>query len=408
MSSPLGTIHGYKGAGVYKALIAAKYNNQTVKFQAIEMGKDNKAPAFLKKWPLGKVPVFEGPNEFYLNESNAIALYVANASETTTLLGSTKKESALIHSFINFADNEFVPVGQGWLYPIKGFLPFNAETTEKAKTNAKRALTYLNTHLATRTFLVGECVTMADVVVLCNLLPFYLTVFDAAFMKPFVHVHRWFTTVANQPKVKSVIGAVDQVKKAMVYDPKAAAAPAKKAKAAPAEDLEAVAAAEAKAAAKAKNPLDALPKSSFVLDEWKRFYSNNDTRPTAVDWFWKNYDKTGYSIWKVDYRYNSELTQVFMSSNLVGGFFQRLERARKYAFGSVLILGKDKDNEITGYFVLRGQEVPFEVSDSADYESYKFTKVNTDDAKVREEINAVFAWDDKVRGKVCADGKVFK
>ena len=29
---------------------------------------------------------------------------------------------------------------------------------------------------------------------------------------------------------------------------------------------------------KAKNPLDLLPKSSFNLDEWKRFYSNNETR----------------------------------------------------------------------------------------------------------------------------------
>ena len=83
-----------------------------------------------------------------------------------------------------------------------------------------------------------------------------------------------------------------------------------------------------------------MPPSSFILDEWKRVYSNNDTRPTAIDWFWEHFDPEGYSIWRVDYKYNNELQKVFMSSNLIGGFFNRLERARKYAFGSLIVLGE--------------------------------------------------------------------
>lgn len=144
------------------------------------------------------------------------------------------------------------------------------------------------------------------------------------------------------------------------------------------------------------------------MDEWKRFYSNNDTRPTAVDWFWKNFDPQGYSIWKCEYKYNDELTQIFMSSNLIGGFFQRLESARKYAFGSMLVLGTAGKSKITGYFVFRGLDVPFEVKDSADYESYKFSKVDHTKPAVRESINAVFAWDEKIDGMPCADGKTFK
>ncbi len=30
-----------------------------------------------------------------------------------------------------------------------------------------------------------------------------------------------------------------------------------------------------------------------------------------------SFDKEGFSVWKVDFKYNDELTQVFMSSNLV-------------------------------------------------------------------------------------------
>lgn len=349
---------------------------------------------------------------------------VANYKENSTLLGGSKKAEALVHSFIKLAANEFVPVQIAWLYPFLGYAAYNEEAVAQAKVNAKRVLEYLNKHLASRTFLVGDRVTLADICSVSTLIALYKTVFDPEFIAPYKNVTRWFTTCVNQPHFKAVVGTVEFCKKPAVYDAKAvaaakAAAPApaakkEKAPSAPkakkeeaAEDLEAIAAAES-AKPKEKNPLDLLPKSKFVLDEWKRFYSNNDTRPTAVNWFWQNYDPEGYGIWKVDYKYNNELTQVFMSSNLIGGFFQRLESARKYAFGSMLVLGTNGNNKITGYFVLRGTEIPFEVRDSPDYESFQFTKVNDKDPKVREHVNAVFAWDEKIDGLECADGKTFK
>lgn len=130
--------------------------------------------------------------------------------------------------------------------------------------------------------------------------------------------------------------------------------------------------------------------------------------PTAVDYFWKEFDPAGFSLWRCDYKYNDELTMTFMSSNLVGGFFQRLESARKYAFGSLCILGKDNDSVIAGYFVFRGLDIPFEVRDSADFESYSFTKADHTDPKVRELYNAYIAWDETIEGKPFADGKIFK
>lgn len=157
------------------------------------------------------------------------------------------------------------------------------------------------------------------------------------------------------------------------------------------------------------NPLDALPKSTFILDAWKRFYSNNETRPDAINWFWDNYDPAGYSIWKLSYKYNSELTKIFMSSNLVGGFFQRLEKVRKYAFGSMCVFGEDGNNEIGGIFVFRGSEVPEDVKDVADYESYTFSKVeNLEDPSFRELFGDYLAWDGKFGGKKFADGKIYK
>ena len=40
---------------------------------------------------------------------------------------------------------------------------------------------------------------------------------------------------------------------------------------------------------KAKNPLDSLPKSTFNLEDWKRAYSNLDTRGPggSLEWFYQ-------------------------------------------------------------------------------------------------------------------------
>lgn len=46
-----------------------------------------------------------------------------------------------------------------------------------------------------------------------------------------------------------------------------------------------------------------------------------------------------------------------MSSNQVGGFFNRLEGSRKYLFGSVGVLGKANDSIISGAVITRGQEI---------------------------------------------------
>ena len=64
----------------------------------------------------------------------------------------------------------------------------------------------------------------------------------------------------------------------------------------------------------------------------------------------------------MDYLYPEELTKIFMTCNLVGGFFQRIEKLRKYAFASICVFGEDNNNVISGIWVWRGQELVFPVS----------------------------------------------
>ena len=51
------------------------------------------------------------------------------------------------------------------------------------------------------------------------------------------------------------------------------------------------------------------------------------------------------------YKFNNELTMVFMSCNLVGGMFQRLEKMKKNAFASAILFGENNNSIIKAAFL---------------------------------------------------------
>jgi elongation factor 1-gamma len=74
----------------------------------------------------------------------------------------------------------------------------------------------------------------------------------------------------------------------------------------------------------------------------------------------------------------------------------------------MIVAGETGNSTISGYFIFRGQEVPFEVRDAADYESYNFVKVNHEDPKVRAQFNDYLSWEGSNLPGKFADGKIFK
>jgi len=85
-----------------------------------------------------------------------------------------------------------------------------------------------------------------------------------------------------------------------------------------------------------------------------------------------------------------------MTGNAVGGFIQRAEDCRKYAFGTLSIIGRDEDTppyKIVGCWIFRGQEVPQEMQAVDDYSYYNWTKVDTSVAASRKRVEALFTAD---------------
>jgi elongation factor 1-gamma len=367
---------------------------------------------FLKLNKLGKIPTFEGADGYVLSECIAIAVYLTSQNEKTTLLGKTKQDYASILRWMSFANSEVLPPLGGWFNPLIGRSPYNKKNVEDASKAASKAVATLEEHLLVHTYLVGERLTLADLFAVGILGRGFQYFFDKAWRAENPNVTRWYETVYRQPIFSGVVGDLKFIDEAIKYTPpKKEAAPKKEAPKPKAKAVEEDEEDEAPAQPKPKHPLDLLPRATFALDDWKRKYSNEDT-PVALAWFWENVNFEEYSIWKLDYKYNDELTQIFMTSNLIGGFFARLEGSRKFIFGCASVYGEKDNSVIQGAFVIRGNEAIPAFDVAPDYESYEFTKLDPTKAEDKEFVNEQWTWEKPVTvgGKeyAWADGKVFK
>jgi len=422
--APAGTLWttSYQSGGKYiksAAVLAGVEIDEPVGYEHMV---DNKKPEFLQKFPHGKIPAFETKDGFKLFEGVSIGRYVASFGPNSGLLGGSPEDAALIDQWIHLADTE-VDIYINFIRGLcAGRIPYNKQTHVSLTDRQNRALQTLETHISTRTYFVGERITLADLFVASVVQKGVGLTVDAPLRAQLPNLVRHLETIVNQPKLKPIYGETTYVEKAIQYTPP----PKEKKETKPVPVAAAAPKAEKKPKAKEeeeeeddlvppepkiKNPLDDLPKSTFNLEDWKRAYSNKETRGPggALEWFYANIDYEGFSTWRVDFKYNEELTQTFMSSNQIGGFFNRLEASRKYLFGSVGVLGTTGDSLITGALVLRGQEVKPVVDVAPDWESYAYVKLdlkgNEDDKKFFE---AALAWDLEVDGKKWVDGKNFK
>lgn len=147
---------------------------------------------------------------------------------------------------------------------------------------------------------MGERITLADLVVAATVQRAFTINIGAAERAELPHVVRFVETVINQPTIKSIFEGTEYTEKARQYTP-----PPKEKKEPKPEKAEKKAEKKPKKeeadddddddkiveAPKEKNPLDSLPKSTFNLEDWKRAYSNMDTRGPggSIEWFYDKY-----------------------------------------------------------------------------------------------------------------------
>ena len=408
----------------FKILIAAEYNGMSIEVPEFK-ASDAKSPAFLAKSPMGRVPVLETPAGC-ITQSNAIARYVAGSNKTTGLTGATYYDQAKVDSWMDFSVSEIETNATVWFYPAFGYMAVNADAIALAKKNLSAALAVLDAHLADKTYLVGESVTMADIAVVSALVYPFKFVADAAYRKPFGNVMRWFDLCVHQPQFQAVVGDVVLAKTELVAgaapiatagkkdnkkDNKKEKAPKEKKEKAPKEE-EVVE--EEKPKPKVVHPfkiMDQEKPSSFNMDTWKKVYSNCNTYEEAMDTFWETHDPAGYTLFRGDYMHDHEHTRLFMTSNLIAGFIQRTEEIRKWLFGTMTIRGDEAKGttKITAYYLIRGDSIQPLIDCNDDAAQYTWTKVETPPtAEVKQTVMDYWTSEGPLEGEPNLDSRVYK
>ncbi|XP_076061045.1 alanine--tRNA ligase, cytoplasmic [Oratosquilla oratoria] len=179
------------------ALIAASYAKKEIGITSdFVLGKTNNAKEYVSKFGSSQTPGLETP-EGCVTGSVACALALAPAA----LRGTSPVAQAQVIGWLNTADTDILPLVASWLSN-------NKKASGDAKNVAMATLSRLNSYFLTHTFLVGERLSLADVGMVCVLVPAFREGLDAKARAGLPCLTRWFNTVAHQPQVVDVLGPV--------------------------------------------------------------------------------------------------------------------------------------------------------------------------------------------------------
>mmetsp|Transcript_13052 Transcript_13052/g.14366 ORF Transcript_13052/g.14366 Transcript_13052/m.14366 type:complete len:411 (-) Transcript_13052:261-1493(-) len=406
--APIGS---YRAA---KALVAAQYVNAPVEF----VNTNEDASILDKVCPDAQLPILETADGI-LMKSNAITRFIARLRPDLGLYGQNYYEQAQIDSWLEWSNTDLEPSVNTWVLPILGHMAEDGKATAAARDETKNCLKGLNAHLAKCTFLVGHQVTLADIVVASALVLPFRIVIDANTRKGFTNVERWFNTLVNQPEFVAIFGKVFLCTKSQIAikgagpkgaDNKKKDKKGKKDEPKKAEKKEEKKEEPKKVEKKAEPAVD--PAFFGHMEWWKRLYSNAKDKRAVMKEFWEKFDSKVSSIYFIYYeKAEGEGEKLFLTSNLVNGFLQRLDKLRKTCFAVHGVYGEEPSLEIRGCWYWDGADVHPEMKEHPSSEWHKFVKADPTkeaDRKLVEDFWCNFEDDMITDGLRCRDGAYYK
>lgn len=210
-----------------KALIAAQFNGLSLNTSKFEE-KDSKKPDFRVN-PIGKVPFLETKRGCICG-SAAVARYVARCRADTELYGKSFADESKIEDWLEFSLHEVEVPLMDWIYRHKGLMEKSTSAIKVAQEDVKRALAVVEKQLLQTDFLIGDFLTLADIVLVCCLREGFTA---SSFWTPFPNVCRWFERCCSMWQFRAVLGPVPCRAPPQVDSTPAMAAPARTEQVAP-------------------------------------------------------------------------------------------------------------------------------------------------------------------------------
>lgn len=171
------------------------------------MGGANRQADYLQKNPAGQVPCLMLDDGSYLAEVTAICEYLDEVSPGDSLIGATPEERAETRMWTRRVDlNICEPLANGFRFSeglplFKDRIVTVPEAAEGLKRIAQDRLSWLDKQLEGRTYVCGDRLTLADVLLYCFL------AFGNQVGQPLNpdngNVKAWFDRMAERPSAKA-------------------------------------------------------------------------------------------------------------------------------------------------------------------------------------------------------------
>lgn len=193
----------------------ADLNGLEIEVPEFKMGEENRTPEYLAKFPMGKVPAFEGADGFCLAEGASICMYLAaSGPKAAQLLGGAGElqKRARITEWICFAETEINPNTMApFAMCVIKYLPYDQARVDQCAAALERALKRIDAAVAGgKAYLEGDELTLADIMVAGALfmpLGFFI---DAEMRKTAPNAIKYLENLAAQPEFKKVFGELKQ------------------------------------------------------------------------------------------------------------------------------------------------------------------------------------------------------
>jgi glutathione S-transferase len=183
-----------------RAVMTAFELNVPVELVLVDLQKrEQQQPAFLAKNPAGRVPVLED-GAVILPESHAIMLYLATSSKGQTLYPSDVEAQAQVNRWMFWCAAHFQPAisvlnWENFVKKVAGLgVPDPAEIL-RGERLVKETAALLDAHLASREWMAGSTMTLADISLATPLMTAKAAQLPVA---QFRHLQNWFARIERR------------------------------------------------------------------------------------------------------------------------------------------------------------------------------------------------------------------
>ena len=361
------------------------------------------------KTPTTTYPYLE-TNDGNISETNAIQFYIAKKYKKD-LLGNNMFENAKINQWIEFASCELNRCQKEIIYPIFGWKDYNKESSGEENTKLKNYLKILEKELENKNYIVGNRLTLADIVLFRYLKFFMMFQFpDGMRNKVIPNVTKWFENIMNTNEAvkaygrsllckipfKPFMGTIIRNK------PNYKNLSKNNEKNEKSENVEKGGEKE-----KEKNPADYLPPLPFTLEEFKKFFLNNEDKEEVIKQFCKILDPEEYSLWWLECQNLPDGGKVLVSAtNAKNLFLQKLDNFRSNSFAVHGVYGREGNYRIRGVWLWKGKEIPKEIQENEYYDNLTIRNLNPkskDDVQLVSDYWTKLKPTDKIQGRLAAD-----